>query len=103
MQSTNLFPFNLGVTKNSKALCHQFLTDNNNKKIDVATFLSYIKDFYSNEDPGHISKYIHGYQEEWATYIYRVSKKKRTLFDFMQRTGYKSYRNEIKTIVFRND
>jgi hypothetical protein len=56
--------FHSGVTKDNKTLCHHYLTDNNNKKIDVSTFLDYIKHFYSNEDPEHTSKYIHGYLEE---------------------------------------
>ncbi|XP_046859901.1 uncharacterized protein LOC124453188 [Xenia sp. Carnegie-2017] len=53
-----------GVTSGIKSVCHQHLTENNNKTIDLVTFLCYVKDFYCNEDPNHVSKFIHGYVEQ---------------------------------------
>ena len=51
-----------GVCLENKSICHQWLTDNNNKKIGMVDFLGLIKDYYSVSDPQHISKFIHGYE-----------------------------------------
>ena len=51
-----------GVGFGEKGACYARLTDNNNKKISMMEFLALMRDYYSAEDPEHISKYIHGFQ-----------------------------------------